>query len=115
RFGEPALLAVLRRKAAELNQAGLVRMERQRELLQPVAHRLPEAASVALMLEADDKSSSGGEFHPSALTEPDVRLSPHPAPTLQPPVARRVATGRTGWGPAARCIPASASTHVPGA
>src|SRR5208283_4317701 len=54
RFGEPALLAVLRREAAELNQAGLVRMKRQRELLQPVAHRLPEAASVALMLEADD-------------------------------------------------------------
>src|SRR5271166_3523386 len=33
RFGEPALLAVLRREAAELNQAGLVRMKRQRELL----------------------------------------------------------------------------------
>ena len=53
-LAEPALLAVLRREAAELNQAGLVRMKRQRELLQPVAHRLPEAASVALMLEADD-------------------------------------------------------------
>src|SRR5271157_306487 len=55
RFGEPALLAVLRRKAAELNQAGLVRMKRQRELPQPVAHRVPEAAGVALMLETDDK------------------------------------------------------------
>jgi len=29
-------------------------------------------------------SSSGGESHPSALTEPDVRLSPHPAP-MSPP------------------------------
>ena len=29
-------------------------------------------------------SSSGGESHPSALTEPDVRLSPHPALPLQP-------------------------------
>ena len=28
-------------------------------------------------------------MHPSALPEPDVRLSPHPAPTLQPPAARR--------------------------
>src|SRR6266436_4109245 len=32
RLGEPALLAVLRRKATELNQAGLVRVKRQREL-----------------------------------------------------------------------------------
>ncbi len=61
------------------------------------------------------ESSSGGEFHPSALTEPDVRLSPHPAPTLQPPAARRVATGQTGWGPAAQCTPASAWTRVPDA
>ena len=44
------------------------------------------------------QSSSGGEYHPSALPKQDVRLSPHPAPTLQPPVARRVATGRTNWG-----------------
>src|ERR687886_1654267 len=51
-----------------------------------------------------EKSSSGGELHPSALTEPDVRLSPHPAPTLQPRVAHRVATGQTDWGPAARCV-----------
>src|SRR5712692_5663168 len=32
----------------------------------------------------EPKSSSGGESHPSALTEPDVRLSPHPAPIIQP-------------------------------
>jgi hypothetical protein len=31
-----------------------------------------------------DGSGSGEEFHPSALTEPDVRLSPHPAPVFQP-------------------------------
>src|SRR5690606_25766410 len=31
-----------------------------------------------------DRSSSGGESHPSALTEPDVRLSPHPALPFQP-------------------------------
>src|ERR1700730_11670068 len=54
RFGTSAPLAVLRRKATELNQAGLLRMKRQRELPQPVAHRVPEAASVVLMLEAHD-------------------------------------------------------------
>jgi hypothetical protein len=60
----------------------------------------------------NNQSSSGGESHPSALTEPDVKLSPHPALTLQPPVSRRVPTERTTWGPAARCSPASASTHA---
>src|ERR1019366_357548 len=54
RFGAPAPLAVLRRKATELNQAGLLRMKRQRELPQPIAHRIPEASGVALMLETND-------------------------------------------------------------
>jgi hypothetical protein len=38
--------------AAELNQAGLVRMERQRECLEPLTHRFEEATCVVLMLEA---------------------------------------------------------------
>jgi hypothetical protein len=50
---EPALLAVLRRKAAELDQAGLVRVLRQRELPQPFAHRIPKAPGLALVLKAD--------------------------------------------------------------
>ncbi len=61
-----------------------------------------------------EASSSRGEFHPSALTEPDLRLSPHPAPTLQPPVEYRVATGQKGWGPVARYVPANAWTPAPG-
>src|ERR1035438_2846700 len=61
----------------------------------------------------DDESSSGGESPPAALIEPDVRLSPHPAPTLQPPARRRVATGQRASCPAARCDPASASTRAP--
>src|SRR3984893_13289730 len=51
RFGTSAPLAVLRRKATELNQAGLLRMKRQRELPQPAAHPLPEAPSIAHNLE----------------------------------------------------------------
>ena len=54
RFSEPALRASVRRVAAKLDQAGLVRMQRQRELLQPLAHRVPEAPGVGLVLEADD-------------------------------------------------------------
>lgn len=70
--------------AAELDQAGLVRMQRQRELLQPVAHCVPEAPSVALMLEPDDEVSRAVESHRRALAEPDVRLAPHPAPIVRP-------------------------------
>jgi hypothetical protein len=33
-----------------------------------------------------DKSSSAGESHPHALTEPDVNLSAHPALIAQPQV-----------------------------
>src|SRR5262249_25558534 len=51
---------------------------------------------------------------PSLDPQPAVNLAPHPAPTLQPPVARQAATGRTDWGPVARCIPANASMLVPG-
>jgi hypothetical protein len=40
--------------AAKLDQAGLVRMQRQRKLPQPFAHRVPEATGVALVLKADD-------------------------------------------------------------
>src|SRR5229473_913153 len=54
RFSEPAMSASFRRKAAELDQAGLVRIERQRELLEPLAHIVPEAPGVRLVLEAYD-------------------------------------------------------------
>src|SRR5271166_6864958 len=91
--------------------ARLLLVHRQLQL----AHDLPQSLQgfFAFASSAQDhESSSGGGSHPSALTEPDVKLSPHPAPTLRPPVARRAATGQTGWGPAARCVPASASTRV---
>src|SRR6266511_5823198 len=64
---------------------------------------------------SNTESSSGGESHPSALTEPDVKLSPHPALTLRPRAERRVASARTGEAPAARCGRASAPTPVHGA
>jgi hypothetical protein len=54
RFSKVLPLAVDCRKAAELNQAGLVRVERRRKLLKPRADRIEKATGVALMLEADD-------------------------------------------------------------
>src|SRR5580704_13206612 len=52
RSADTAFLVVGCRMAAELNQAGLVRMERQRECLEPLTHRIEEATCVVLMLEA---------------------------------------------------------------
>src|SRR3989304_5869239 len=66
-----------------------------------------------LAVHQDHESSSGGEFHPPALTEPDVRLSPHPAPTPQPRVVRRAASARRGWAPVARSGGASARRPIP--
>ena len=64
----PRFFAIDCREAAELNQASLVRVERQRECLEPLVHRIEEATCVVLMLEAghqiigvahDDHAASG--------------------------------------------------------
>ena len=52
RSTDTAFLAIDRRVAAELNHAGLDRVERQRECREPLAHRIEETTCVVLMLEA---------------------------------------------------------------
>ena len=52
RFAKTALSASGRRVATELDQAGLLRMQRQRELLKPGAQRIEEPTGVGLVLEA---------------------------------------------------------------
>src|SRR5215475_4929827 len=96
RFSEPAMGASFRRKAAKLDQAGLVRIERQRELLEPLAHIVPEAPGVRLVLEADDNSSRPGELHPQALTDPDVSVFTHPALIVQPSPRATRTSGQRG-------------------
>jgi len=44
----------------------------------------PVLETDALVSGKDNKSSSPGESHPQALTEPDVNVSAHPAPMVQP-------------------------------
>src|SRR5262249_2576262 len=72
RFSEPASGSSFRREAAELDQAGLVRVERKRELLEPLAHIVPEAPGVRPVLEAHDKVIS-------------IPHEDHVAPGLLPP------------------------------
>src|SRR5271157_1993505 len=52
RFAKPALLSIHRSIAAELDQAGLVRMELQRKLLEPRSHCIEKTASIVFMLKA---------------------------------------------------------------
>ena len=54
RFAEPASRSVRRRMAAELDDPGLVRVERKRKRLEPRPHRLEETPRVGLELEAED-------------------------------------------------------------
>src|ERR1039457_42871 len=79
-----ALFASFRRMAAELDQLGLFRVQRQRKLREPQAHVLQKPRGLSLMLKSQNTSSRPGELHPQALTEPDVNVSAHPALTVQP-------------------------------
>ena len=73
RSADTAFLAIDRRAAAELNHAGLDRVERQRECPEPLAHRI-EATCVVLMLEAGHQIIGGA--HDDGVA---TGLSPSPA------------------------------------
>jgi hypothetical protein len=79
RLSEPAQLTVGRGKAAELDQTGLVRVERQRKFPKPVTHRIEKATCVALMLEA---------YHQIVGITHDDHVAPSlpPSPALGPEV-----------------------------
>src|SRR5215203_5242321 len=69
----------------ETHQTGLVGVEAPAVLAESIRQHLQHPPSLAFQLKDQHESSSAGESHPRALPEPDVRLSPHPAPTIQPP------------------------------
>src|SRR5262249_32638968 len=54
RFTESPPLSIFGRKASELDQSGLLRVERQRELLQPLVHVFQKSLGVYLTLESED-------------------------------------------------------------
>src|SRR5262245_66605186 len=86
RLAEPALLAVRRCKAAKLDQAGLVRMKRQRKLLQPLAHLVKETPGVGFVLESDDEVV--GIAH-----KDHVARGLAPSPALRPAIGRDIPGG----------------------
>ena len=74
RLAEPSCLAVLGRKASELDEPCLLGMQRQRKLLQPLAQLAPEAPGITLVLKADDEVV--GVAHDDHVTR---GLAPTPA------------------------------------
>src|SRR3954451_4213244 len=79
RFTETALLAIVHCIAAEFDQPGLLRMERQRELLKPLPHHFEEPMRIGLALEPDpqnlriarDNHGAGG-LSPSPAGGPEI-------------------------------------------
>ena len=63
----------------------------------------------------NEESSSPGESHPQALTDPDVNLSIHPALIAQPSVASPFANGQIDWVPSSQCVLTNRLPSVRGA
>src|SRR6266540_4334003 len=76
------------RRPAKLDEPGLLGMEREPVFGESLSQHFQHSLRVLLVLKAQNESSSAGESHPHALTEPDMKLAPHPAPTIQPQVLR---------------------------
>jgi hypothetical protein len=94
-----------------LDQACLLRLELQPELVQAVSQRRQEPLCLTSGLEAEHTSSRAGELHPRALTDPDVNVSVHPALSVQPPPAGGASARPAPVGgvpPAATIVPPAA-------
>lgn len=101
-LGDANLATVaLEDKAEKLDSVGatnaaLLSIDNQLEFSRQVMlDRLEHTARCLSRLGEHKKSSSPGELHPQALTEPDVSLSAHPAPIVQAQVEFRETTVRT--------------------
>src|SRR5439155_2033637 len=81
---EATLRALLRGEPPEADQARLLGVERQAEHGQALLQVFPEALGVGLMLKPQHEVSRREGSHLPALAEPDVNLSTHPAPIVQP-------------------------------
>ena len=77
-------LSIHLRVAAKLDQPGLLRVEFQMEDRESLAQFIQTSPRFDFLLESDHESSSPGDSHPQALTEPDLSLSIHTAPMIQP-------------------------------
>ena len=63
---------------------------------------------------SDDESSSAGESHPHALTDPDMNLAAHPAPIVQPQAVPPCANAQRGAAAVGQSARANGSLGVDG-
>ena len=68
----------------EVDHTGLVRVQGKTELSQDSGRPLIGLLGLLPGRAQHDEVSGRGESHPPALAEPDVSLSTHPAPIIQP-------------------------------
>ena len=67
-----------------IDNAGFGRVQSKTRLGRPLLNHRQSKKGLRFRATQNNKSSSAGEFHPHALTEPDVNLSAHPALIVQP-------------------------------
>ena len=84
RFCFPSACSIHGRILAKFNQTGFLVLQFQVELLQSLFQFVFETLGCLTMFKACNKVSGPREFHPRALSEPDMNLSAHPAPIIQP-------------------------------
>ena len=76
--------------ATKLDQAGLVRVERQRELLKPHTHCIEEATGVVLMLEAGHQIIGiAHDNHVAGSLVPSPALAPQVEDVVQVDVGKQ--------------------------
>jgi hypothetical protein len=83
------------REPSELDEPGLFAVDFKSEGGESFLHFLQETLRAAPILEPHDEVSQRRELPPSLLSEPDVNLSAHPAPIIQPTVISPFASART--------------------
>ena len=98
----------------KFDQAGFALVKFQAELCKADMKFLQACFRVVQAFETNHESSSPGELHPQALTEPDVNLSAHPALIVQSQDEFRVTTSQTGLVLAEQHGPASELPYVDG-
>jgi hypothetical protein len=100
RLALPAVLPSLDRIAAELQQPGLFPMKFERELLEPLSHRVPEPARFGFVLEADDQIVSvAHDDHVACDFAPPPLLRPQVEDVVQVDVGQHWRDHRALWRP----------------
>ena len=97
-----------------IHQSGFIRVQSKSSFCGQPTEEIQGPAGFGLTAAQDHKVSSPGESHPQALSEPDVNLSAHPAPIIQPQAKSPSASGQRAGGRVSRFSPASIRPYADG-